>query len=142
MTLTIVGDLLWPSELSDLPPPNLRPRLYFQRIGGGDVSNLRLKKPELKLKPPGISLLLTETPAQAAWQMRTVFGPGSRMWDLSRVVGSISAEDIEAAGFGVIPDPTANFPNHFRLTHAQGAAGFTDPNLTGLSQGFTNTEVP
>ena len=91
---------------------------YTSSENGGDATeNLRLKPRETKLKPPGISRLLTHTPQEAAAQMRAVFGPGTRMFEASHVIGTASLDDIRAAGFDVLPDPTANFPNHFRLIH-------------------------
>jgi RHS repeat-associated protein len=138
----VLANVFWSSKLSDPPPPPPVNSFYFQRIGGGGVPNLRLKSREAKLDPPGISLLLTQRPEQAAWQMRAVFGPGTRIFDATHVVGSISIEQIRLAGFDVMPNPTTFFPNHFRLIHPEGAAGFSDANLQGLSNLFMNTEVP
>jgi len=39
-------------------------------------------------------------------------------------------------------NPTATFPNHFRLIHPNGVAGFSDANLQELSKYFANTVVP
>ena len=46
---------------------------------------------------------------------------------------------IRGAGFDVMPDPTRRFPNHHRIIHPEGAAGFTDENLARLSEAFTDT---
>jgi hypothetical protein len=138
----IVGSLLWPSVLSDQAAPKPTHYLYFQRNGGGAAENLRLKPRETKLKPPGISLLLTHTPQEAAAQMRAVFGPGTRMFEASHVIGTVSLDDIRAAGFDVLPVPTGDFPNHLRLIHPDGVAGFSDANLQELSKFFVDTAVP
>ena len=74
--------------------------------------------------------------------MRAVFKPGSRMWEESHLIGSASLDDIQAAGFDVMPNPTADFPNHFRLIHRDGISGFSDANLQELSKIFANTAVP
>ena len=52
------------------------------------------------------------------------------------VVGTTTARQIRAAGFDVIMDPTPRFPQHARLIHPQGVAGFTAQNLQRLSQCF------
>lgn len=110
------------------------------RIGGGKASNLKLRAAEKKLEPPGISVLLGGTPAQAATDMRRVFGPRSSIGKKAAIVGTADIKQIQNAGFDVIPDKTNNFPNHGRLIHPiEGAAGFTDTNLKALSDVFTDT---
>jgi hypothetical protein len=110
------------------------------RVGGGDETNLALKPHEAKLDPPGISVLIGGTPAEAARAFRRVFGPKSSLGRVASTVGTAETERIRAAGFDVIPVPTSNFPNHGRIIHpTDGAAGFTPENLERLSQVFTNT---
>lgn len=109
------------------------------RIGGAAVDNLRLKPAEHGLTPPGISVLLGGTPQETAAQMRRVL-PGSRKW--ARQAGTVAtatAAAIRAAGFDVIPAPSGALPNHARLVHPDGAAGFTDANLAQLAGVFGTT---
>jgi hypothetical protein len=108
------------------------------RIGGGDASNLTLKPAEEKLDPPGISVLLGGTPEQAAADMRRVFGPRSTLGRLARVVGTAEIKAIREMGFDVIAAKTDNFPNHGRLIHLCGIAGFTPENLAKLATVFAN----
>ena len=42
-------------------------------------------------------------------------------------------------GFDVVPDSTPRFPNHARLIHPQGVAGFTDEYLVTLAATFRDT---
>jgi hypothetical protein len=100
--------------------------------------NLTLKPAEEKLDPPGISVLIGGTPEQAAADMRRVFGPRSTLGKLARVVGTAAIEAIRASGFDVIAAPTNNFPNHGRLIHPPGIAGFTPENLARLATVFAN----
>lgn len=57
----------------------------------------------------------------------------------SKTVGSASEESIRAAGFHAIAAPSRLLPNHYRITHPDGAAGFNDENLALLSAAFVNT---
>jgi hypothetical protein len=89
--------------------------------------------------PPGISVLLHGTPQEAATQMRRAF-PGSRKWrETAQTVGTTTAAAIREAGFDVVPDPTTRFPNHARLMHPQGVAGFIDEHLVTLAATFCDT---
>jgi len=36
-------------------------------------------------------------------------------------------------------DPSQTLPNHYRITHPAGLAGFTDENLKRLANAFANT---
>jgi hypothetical protein len=111
----------------------------IHRVGGGAVANLRLSPLDRQEDPPGISVLLGGAPQEAAEQMRQAF-PKSRKWQQSsHTVGTATAAAIRAAGFDILPDPTARFPNHGRLIHPDGLAGFTDENLKRLSQAFQDT---
>jgi hypothetical protein len=109
------------------------------RIGGGSLTNLRLKPKEAAKNPPEISVLLGGTPQDAARQMRTAYPRSTRLHALAAVVGTATAEAIRQAGFEVIPDPSRHFPNHACIIHPQGIAGFDDANLTLLSQVFQDT---
>lgn len=110
------------------------------RVGGSDEKHLALKPHEAKLDPPGISVLIGGTPAETAAAFRRVFGPKSSLGKAARTVGTAEIEQIQTAGFEVVPVPASNFPNHGRIVHpSEGAAGFTPENLQKLSQVFTNT---
>jgi hypothetical protein len=120
-------------------PEDIAADTAVHRVGGGDVANLRLSPLDQQEVPPGISVLPGGTPAEAADQMRRAF-PKSRKWcDGARVVGTTTAAAIRQAGFDVLPDPTGKFPNHARLVHADGLAGFTDERLEPLSRALSNT---
>jgi hypothetical protein len=103
-------------------------------IGGGSVANLTLKPAETKLTPPGISTLSGGTPAEAAEWMRRYF---PRMAPRGRTtVGTTTAGRIRRAGFDVIMDATPRFPQHARLIHPVGVAGFDQQNLKELAKCF------
>lgn len=120
-------------------PEDIAPDAVVHRIGGASVGNLRLSALDEKLTPPGISVLLGGTPTEAADQMGRAF-PGSRKWQTAAgTVGSTTAAAIRAVGFDVVPDPSHRFPNHARLIHPLGAAGFSDANLARLEQVFQDT---
>jgi hypothetical protein len=119
--------------------------VVVHRIGGGQIDNLRLKPREETLDPAGFSVLLGGTPIQAADQMRQAFRDPAKFARLHRdaeVVGSATVEAIRSAGFDVIADPSARFPNHGRLTHPAGVAGFTPENLERLASVFVATPTP
>jgi hypothetical protein len=114
--------------------------LDCHRIGGGAAANPALRPAEAALDPPGISVLMGGTPAEAAADMRRVFGPISSLGKKARVVGTAELEQVREMGFDVIPDSTTNFPDHGRLIHpTQGAAGFTRENLDNRSRIFADT---
>jgi hypothetical protein len=108
-------------------------------IGGGSIDNLRLKPAEAKLDPPGISVLKGDSPAVAAAQVWGAFPNATGLHEAAKTVGSTTETAIRSAGFDIIPDPTRKFPNHHRIIHPDGAAGFDDENLERLSQVFTDT---
>jgi hypothetical protein len=117
-------------------PEEITPETVVHRVGGGNVANLRLSLLDAQQMPPGISVLLHGTPQEAAAQMRRAF-PGSRKWrETAQTVGTTTAAAIREAGFDVVPDPTTRFPNHTRLIHPQGVAGFTDEHLVTLAATF------
>jgi RHS repeat-associated protein len=137
----VIGTLLNPSPLSDPEGPERSHRLYLHRMGGGQANNLKLRNAEKKLDPPGISLLLAETPEQAAAQVRAAFDPTSKIVLDSHIVGSTTLEAIQATGFDAVPDPRY-FRNHWRLIHPNGIGGFSLENRQTLSKAFFNTVVP
>jgi hypothetical protein len=114
-------------------------RRDIHRIGGASVENLRLKPKEAKLNPPGISVLRTPTPGEAAAEVRAAYPDATGLHEAAKTVGSSTIEAIRSAGFDVVPTPSKRLPSHYRLIHADGAAGFTDENLERLAQVFTNT---
>ena len=111
----------------------------IHRIGGGSVENLRLKPREARMNPPGISVLRSPSPIEAARQIRDEFPDAGELHEAARVVGSTAAAKIRSAGFDLIPNPTQRFPNHHRIIHPDGAAGFNDENLRRLAEVFTST---
>jgi hypothetical protein len=111
----------------------------IHRIGGGTVENLRLKPAEAGLDPPGISVLRTPTPSDAAAQMRAAFPKAATLNEAAKTVGTISDELVRGAGFDIIPNPTTRLPNHHRIVHPDGVAGFSDENLARLAQVFVDT---
>ncbi len=118
---------------------DVTPETVVHRVGGAAVDLLRLSPLDAAETPPGISVLLGGTPHEAAAAMRRAF-PKSRKWmRLAGTVGTATVAAVRAAGFDVVADPTAKFPNHGRLIHPSGAAGFDDRNLGPLSQTFTET---
>ena len=121
-------------------PEDIAAETVVHRLGGGNITNLRLSVLEQKLTPPGISLLLGGTPQGAATQMRQAF-PNSRKWrDSAQTVGTTTAAAIRQTDFNLVSDPTSRFPNHARLIHPNGAAGFSDTNLAQLARIFHDTE--
>ncbi|MCI0697781.1 hypothetical protein L0337_38010 [candidate division KSB1 bacterium] len=111
----------------------------FHRIGGSSLDNLRLKPVETTLIPPGFSVLTDGTPREAAKQIRNAFPSAIKLHKAAETIGSATLEEIRAIGFDVAPDPTRKFPNHARVIHPQGLAGFTDENLEKLSKVFKET---
>jgi hypothetical protein len=111
----------------------------IHRIGGGSVENLRLKPREAELNPPGISVLKAPSAGAAARQIREAFPEAEGLHEAAQVVGSTTEERIRGAGFNVIPNPSRKLPNHHRIIHPDGAAGFSDANLEKLSECFMNT---
>ena len=113
----------------------------LHRIGGGSAENLRLKTREVQLEPPGISVLKASAPGEAARQIMETFADAKRLQQAARVVGSSSVDKIRSAGFEVIAKPTRKLPNHHRIIHPEGAAGFNEDNLKKLSEVFKDTLV-
>jgi hypothetical protein len=111
----------------------------IHRIGGASIENLRLKPREAKLNPPGISVIKAPIPGAAAQEMRTGLPKAKNLHEQAKTIGPASEEAIHAAGFDVIPTPSTVLPNHHRIIHPQGAAGFNDANLARLAEAFVNT---
>jgi RHS repeat-associated protein len=126
-----------PLGLSDRPLPNGR---RVNRVGGNSVENLRLTEAEKRLSPPGISVLHGCTECDAAKQMRDAFPNATRLHDLSGTIDSGTAAQVRSAGFDVIEDRTRKFPNHARIVHPEGAAGFNDKTLKQLSSALGETK--
>jgi hypothetical protein len=103
------------------------------------VENLRLKPREATLDPPGISLLQAPLPGEAARQMREAFPAANALHAAAQVVASTTVDKRRQAGFDVFPHPTRKLPQHYRLIHPDGGAGFTDVNLLRLSAVFSET---
>ena len=111
----------------------------MHRIGGSSVEHFRLKPREATLNPPGISLLRTPSPGDAARQMRETFPAADGLHEAAQTIGSTTVDNIRSAGFDVISNPTRKLPNHYRLIHPDGVTGFNDENLARLSVVFTET---
>jgi hypothetical protein len=113
--------------------------LDIHRIGGATVENLRLKPMEASLAVPGISVLKSPGPREAGRQMRIAFPKARVLHRQARTVGSTSEELIRSVGFDIIPAPSNALPNHYRIIHPAGVAGFNDGDLARLAQVFVNT---
>lgn len=111
----------------------------IHRIGGASVENLRLKPREATLNPPGISVIRAPTPGAAAQEIRTGLPKAKNLHEQAKTIGSTSEELIRATGFDVVPTPSAALPNHHRIIHPGGVAGFNDANLARLAEAFVNT---
>lgn len=129
------------AETGALPPGSaeLAGDRDIHRIGGASIENLRLKPQELTLDVPGISVLRCATPGEAAHQMRVAFPKARRLHEAARTVGSSNEAMIRSAGFDIMPAPSRTLPNHFRIIHPDGAAGFSDENLALLAAVFLNS---
>ena len=103
------------------------------------MEHLRLKPREATLDPPGISLLRAPAPDEAVGQMRAAFPAANALQAAAQVVASTTVDEIRQAGFDVLPNPTRKWPQHYRLVHPDGVAGFTDVNLLRLSAVFSET---
>ncbi|MGH8066613.1 MAG: hypothetical protein ACRERE_15510 [Candidatus Entotheonellia bacterium] len=103
------------------------------------MANLRLKPREAALNPPGISLLRASSPGDVARQIQEAFPTADALHDAAQVIGSTTVDNIRQVGFNVLPNPTKKLPNHYRLIHPDGVAGFNDANLVRLSAVFTET---
>lgn len=121
------------------------PTTVVHRIGGGGVGNLSLKPKEQTLSPPGFSVLLGGTAAEAAEQMRQAFPDEkkfSQIHRLARLIGSAAVAAIREAGFEVVLAPSEKFPNHARVVHSEGLTGFSEENRRALSAVFQEMPTP
>jgi hypothetical protein len=114
----------------------------IHRIGGRDIANLRLKDREKKLDPPGISVIIASTADEARQQIRRAFPRARELREQSKLIASSSASAIRLSGFDVVSQPTKSLPNHCRITHPLGAAGFNDVNLARLAEAFIDVAEP
>ena len=108
----------------------------IHRIGGASVENLRLKPKEAAMAIPGISVLKANNPAEAAQQIRAAYPKAKGLDEAAKTIGSSSSELIHSTGFDLIAVPTKSLPNHWRIIHPDGAAGFSDANLDALAKVF------
>lgn len=111
----------------------------IHRIGGASIENLRLKPREADLDIPGISVIKSPTPGEAAQEMRSGLPKAKALHEQAKIIGTASEEDIRNVGFDVIATPSKALPNHYRIIHPDGVAGFNDTNLSRLAEVFTNT---
>jgi hypothetical protein len=79
------------------------------------------------------------TAGEAAQQVRIVFPRATKLHAEAKTVGSTTEELIRSAGFDIIHAPSQALPNHYRIIHPEGAAGFRDENLAQLASVFVNT---
>jgi hypothetical protein len=103
------------------------------------VENLRLKPREAALDIPGIFVIKAPTPGAAAKELRTGLPRARMLHEQAKTIGTTSEEAIRSVGFDIIPAPSTALPNHHRIIHPEGAAGFRDENLSRLADVFTNT---
>jgi hypothetical protein len=111
----------------------------IHRVGGASIDNLRLKPKEATLNPPGISVIKGPTPDAAAQEIRAGLPKAKKLHEQARTIGSAAVEAIQNVGFDLIATPSNALPNHYRLIHPDGAAGFSDENLARLVEAFVNT---
>jgi hypothetical protein len=110
----------------------------IHRIGGGSLENLRLKPPEAALDIPGISVIKAPTPGNAAREIRAGLPRARRLHEQAKTIGTTSEEAIRSVGFDVIPAPSTALPNHHRIIHPEGVAGFNEDNLARLAEVFVD----
>jgi hypothetical protein len=72
-------------------------------------------------------------------QIREAFPAADELHAAVQVTGSTTVEKIWSTGFDIIPNPAKRLPNHYRLIHPDGVAGFNDAHLARLSAVFTET---
>jgi hypothetical protein len=116
------------------------PHRDIHRIGGASVANLRLNPREATLDIPGISVLKCASPGEAARQMRTAIPRAKRLHAAAGTVASTTEDLIRTAGFDIIVRPSKTLPNHYRIIHPDGAAGFSDENLARLALVFVDSK--
>ena len=108
----------------------------MHRIGGSSVENLRSKTREATLDPPDISLLHAPSPGVAARQ-RQAFPAADGLHEATEVTVDDGGH-LRGVGFDVSRSDE-ELPDHDRLIHPDGVAGFSDANLARLSAVFMET---
>ena len=108
------------------------------RIGGAAMDNLRLKRAEQKLVPPGVSVLFGGTAEQAMEDMKSAY-PNAAKWAGELAVGTSTVATVRSVGFEVWPCPNSMFANHARIVHPEGIPGFTDEYLSHLASVFAES---
>lgn len=74
--------------------------------------------------------------------MKDAFPRATGLHKASETVGHATVADIRNAGFDVIINPTRKFPNHGRIVHPDGIAGFENLNNIGrLSNALTDVST-
>jgi predicted pyridoxine 5'-phosphate oxidase superfamily flavin-nucleotide-binding protein len=71
--------------------------------------------------------------------MHEAFPVANALHAAAQVVASTTVDKIRQAGFDVFPNPTRKLPQHYRLIHPDGVAGFTDATLLRLSAVLSET---
>ena len=112
---------------------------HIHRIGGGSVENLRLKPREAALDLPGISVIKASTTDSASREIRAGLPRAKKLHEQAKTIGTASEEAIRSVGFDIIPAPSAALPNHHRIIHPDGVAGFNEANLARLAEVFVDT---
>lgn len=113
----------------------IAPDTVVHRLHGCRVANLRLVPLDLTATPPGVSVFIGGTPAEAVAQMRAEFG-GRKKWRPPLTVATATVAAIRQAGYDVIFAPTERFANHGRIVHPLNQGGFSDANLFVLAAVF------
>ena len=106
---------------------------------GGSANSLAIRPREELVDPPGMSVSKGRTLAETAAAMRRAYPNATGLRKAAECVGASCVAKIRAAGIDVIPKPSDRFPNHYRIIHTDGAAGFTPENLKRLERQFTDT---
>lgn len=84
-------------------------------------------------------MLKSSSPSQAAINIRKALEDATDLHEAAKTIGSITIELVRSVGFDVMPNPSKRIPNHHRIVHPDGIAGFSEENLARLSDVFTNT---
>lgn len=115
-------------------------QLFLFRVGGGAPKNLKLNnRGERTLDPPGFSLLAGFDAKEVAAKWRILQANNPKAAAMANVMGQISIRSAFKHGFRPMATPSSRQPNHVRLTHKLGEAGFDNLELRQrLSSEFTN----
>jgi hypothetical protein len=71
--------------------------------------------------------------------MRAAYPRATDLHAAASTIASTTEALIRSAGFDIIHVPSRRLPNHHRVIHPQGAAGFSDQNLALLAAVFVTT---